>query len=111
MATTDNGGRFNLDGLEAKGYRLVVRKPAYQTETRDVTASEDADVRVELRRGEGIGLVVRDGVFGTPLRGVFVRVVDGAGTSVFFGSVSLDSEGRGEIPSLRPGQYEVRIGA
>ena len=111
MATTDNGGRFNLDGLEAKGYRLVVRKPAYQTETRDVTASEDADVRVELRRGEGIGLVVRDGAFGTPLRGVFVRVVDGAGTSVFFGSVSLDSEGRGEIPSLRPRQYEVRIGA
>ena len=111
MAMTDNGGRFNLDGLEAKGYRLVVRKPAYQTETRDVTASEDADVRIELRRGEGIGLVARDGAFGTPLRGVFVRVVDGAGTSVFLGSVSLDSEGRGEIPSLRPGQYEVRIGA
>lgn len=111
MAVTDSGGRFTLDGLDPKGYRLVVRKPAYQTETRDVTASEDADVRVELRRGEGIGLVARDGVFGTPLRGVFVRVVDGTGASVFIGSVSLDSEGRGEIPSLRAGQYEMRIGA
>ena len=111
MAMTDSGGRFNLDGLDPKAYRLVVRKPAYQTETRDVTASEDAEVRVELRRGEGIGLVARDGIFGTPLGGVFVRVVDSAGTSVFSGPVSLDSEGRGEIPSLRAGQYEMRIGA
>lgn len=111
MAVTDSGGRFSLDGLDPKAYRLVVRKPAYQTETRDVTPSEDAEVRVELRRGEGIGLVARDGIFGTPLRGVFVRVVDGVGTSVFSGSVSLDSEGRGEIPSLRSGQYEMRIGA
>ncbi len=110
MTMTDTSGRFHLDGLDPKAYRLVVHKPAYQTETRDVTAGED-EVRVELRRGEGIGLVVRDGILGTPLRGVFVRVVDGAGTSVFAGSVSLDSEGRGEIPSLRPGQYEVRIGA
>jgi hypothetical protein len=27
---------------------------------------------------------------------------------VFSGSVSLDSDGRGEVPSLRPGTYEVR---
>jgi large repetitive protein len=111
MTVTDSSGRFQLDGLDPKAYRLVVRKAAYQTETRDATAGDDAEVRVELRRGEGIGLVARDGIFGTPLRGVSVRVVDGAGASVFFGSVSLDSEGRGEIPSLRPGQYEVRIGA
>ena len=108
---TDSGGRFSLDGLDPKAYRLVVRKPAYQTETRDVTPSEDAEVRVELRRGEGIGLVARDGIFGTPLRGVFVRVVDGVGTSVFSGSVSLDSEGRGEIPSLRPGHTRCGRGA
>jgi len=83
----------------------------YQTETRDVTAAEEAQVRVELRRGEGIGIVARDGIFGTPLRGLIARVVDGAGTAVFNGGLSLDSEGRGEIPSLRPGQYELRVGA
>ena len=37
-----------------------------------------------------------------------MRVADGSGTAVFSGSVSLDSDGRGEVPSLRPGTYEVR---
>ncbi len=111
MALTDSAGRFVIDGLDPKLYRLVVRKSAYQTETRDVTAGEDVDVQVELRRGEGIGLVARDGIFGTPLRGLFARVMDGAGTTVFSGMLSLDSDGRGEIPSLRPGQYEMRFGA
>lgn len=109
-ATTDSSGRFSIEGLDPKPYRLVVQKAAYQAETRDVTVSEDAEVTVELRRGEGIGLVVHDGIFGTPLRGIFVRVLDPQGTSVFMGSVSLDSDGRGEIPSLRPGTYEVRAG-
>jgi protocatechuate 3,4-dioxygenase beta subunit len=109
-ATTDSSGRFSIEGLDPKPYRLVVQKAAYQIETRDVSAAEDADVMVELRRGEGIGLVVHDGIFGTPLRGLFVRVLDPQGTNVFMGSVSLDSDGRGEIPSLRPGTYEVRAG-
>ena len=111
MALTDSAGRFVLDGLDPKPYRLVVRKSAYQTETRDVTADEDASVVVELRRGEGIGIVATDGIFGTPLRGLFARVTDGAGTTVFGGMLSLDSDGHGEIPSLRPGQYEMRFGA
>ncbi len=111
MTLTDTAGRFTLDGLDAKSYHLVVRKSAYQTETRDVTATEDAEVQIELRRGEGIGVVARDGIFGTPLRGLMVQVTDGAGTTVFRGEVSLDSDGRGEIPSLRPGQYDMRIGA
>ncbi len=111
MALTDSAGRFVIDGLDPKPYRLVVQKSAYQTETRDVTASEDAEVQIEMRRGEGIGIVARDGTFGTPLRGLLVRVTDGAGTQVFGGAVSLDSDGRGETPSLRPGQYEMRIGA
>jgi hypothetical protein len=37
-----------------------------------------------------------------------VRVSDGSGAPVFAGSVSLDSDGRGEVPSLKPGTYEVR---
>lgn len=107
---TDSSGRFSLEGLDPKPYRLVVQKAPYQTETKDVTASEDAEVTVELKRGEGIGIVAHDGIFGTPLRGLFVRVRDLQGTNVFMGSVSLDSDGRGEIPSLRPGTYEVRAG-
>jgi hypothetical protein len=108
---SDSAGRFLLENLEPRSYRVSVTLPSYQTETRDLVASEESDVTIPLKRGEGVGLVVRDGVFATPLRGVFVRVVDGAGASVFAGGVSLDSDGRGEIPSLRPGRYEIRLGA
>jgi hypothetical protein len=58
-----------------------------------------------MRRGEGIALEARDGLFGTPLRGLFVRAADGSGNPVFSGSVVLDSEGRGEVPSLKAGVY------
>jgi 5-hydroxyisourate hydrolase-like protein (transthyretin family) len=108
-AATDSSGRFTFEDLEPRAYRLSFQKPAYQAETREFTAAESSDVRMELRRGEGIGLLARDGIFGTPLRGLMVRVVDAQGASVFTGSVPLDSDGRGEVPALRPGTYELRV--
>ncbi len=108
MATTDSSGRFGFEDLEPSRYRVSFQKAAYQVETRELTAAEDSDVRVELKRGEGIELEAKDGIFATPLRGLFVRVVDGAGNPAFSGSVSLDSDGRGEVPSLKPGVYDLR---
>jgi 5-hydroxyisourate hydrolase-like protein (transthyretin family) len=108
VASTDSSGRFAFEDLEPKPYRVSFQKPAYQVETRELAAEEESDVRVELRRGEGIALEARDGLFGTPLRGLFVRVADGSGQSVFSGSVALDGEGRGEVPSLKAGVYELR---
>jgi len=107
--TSDSAGRFALEDVEPRAYRLSFQKPAYETVTREVNAADDDEVRVEMRRGEGLGLVVRDGMFGTPLRGVMVRVVDGSGVAVFSGSVPLDSQGRGEVPSVKPGSYELRV--
>jgi protocatechuate 3,4-dioxygenase beta subunit len=108
MASTDSSGRFAFEDVEPKRYRVTFQKPAYQVETKELTAAEESDLRVELRRGEGIAIEAKDGIFATPLRGLFVRVADGSGSAVFSGSVSLDSDGRGEVPSLRPGTYEVR---
>ncbi len=108
VATTDSSGHFAFEDLEPKSYRVSFQKPAYQVETREIAAAEESDVRVEMRRGEGIALEARDGIFATPLRGLFVRAVDKSGQSAFAGSVSLDSDGRGEVPSLKPGVYEVR---
>jgi protocatechuate 3,4-dioxygenase beta subunit len=108
MASTDSSGRFAFEDLEPRRYRVSFQKPAYQVETRELTAAEESEVRVEMRRGEGIALEARDGIFATPLRGLFVRVLDGAGQTAFAGGVSLDSEGRGEVPSLKPGAYELR---
>jgi protocatechuate 3,4-dioxygenase beta subunit len=107
-ATTDSTGRFSFEDVEPREYRLSFQKPAYEAESRQVTAAEEIDVRVEMRRGEGIALVARDGLFGTPLRGLMVRVVDGSGGTAFTGSISLDSDGRGEVPALKAGTYELR---
>ena len=109
MASTDSSGRFAFEDLEPRPYRVTFQKAAYQAETRELTAAEESDERVELRRGEGIALEAHDGIFATPLRGLLVRVTDGTGAVVFAGSVVLDSEGRGEVPSLRPGTYELRV--
>jgi hypothetical protein len=38
-------------------------------------------------------------------------VLDAAGLAVFSGDVPLDSEGRGEVPSLKPGVYQLRADA
>ena len=108
MATTDSSGRFAFEDLEPKRYRVSFQKPAYQVETREITAAEESDLRVELRRGDGLAIEAHDGIFATPLRGLFVRAIDGSGQAAFAGSVSLDSDGRGEVPSLKPGVYEVR---
>ena len=109
VVSSDSSGRFAFEDIEPRAYRLTFQKPAYETETREVTADEDAEIRVEMKRGEGLGLVALDGVFGTPLRGLMVRVVDASGVAVFSGTVPLDSEGRGEVPSVRPGSYELRV--
>jgi protocatechuate 3,4-dioxygenase beta subunit len=108
MATTDSSGHFAFEDLEPRAYRVAFQKPAYQADTREIVASENADVRVELRRGDGIAVEARDGIFATPLRGLFVRVVDGSGSAAFAGSVPLDGDGRGEVPALKPGSYELR---
>ncbi len=107
-ASTDSSGRFLLEDVEPKSYHASFQKQGYQVETRDLSAAEDSDVRVELRRGDGLSLEARDGIFATPLHGLFVRVLDGTGQTVYSGDVPLDSDGRGEVPALKPGSYELR---
>jgi large repetitive protein len=109
VAATDSAGRFAFEDLEPKRYRVSFQKAAWQVETRELAATEEGgESRVEMRRGEGIALEARDGLFGTPLRGLFVRVVEGSGAVAFAGSVALDGEGRGEVPSLKAGTYALR---
>jgi len=109
--STDSAGRFLFEDLEPSAYRISVTKPAFQTELRQVNAGDEADLVVEMKRGEGIGIVARDGIYQVPLRSLFVGIADGQGANAFAGSVALDSDGQGEIPSLRPGSYQLRATA
>jgi hypothetical protein len=108
MATSDSNGRFALEDLEPRLYHVSFQKAAYQAETRELNAAEQSDVVIELRRGEGVGVVAKDGIYLTPLRALDVRVLDPQGLPVFTGAITLDSEGQGEIPALQPGTYQLR---
>jgi protocatechuate 3,4-dioxygenase beta subunit len=114
MSTTDSNGLFTFTDLDLQAYTLNARKADYQYDKRAVTAADDGsseNLSIELTRGEGIGIRVKDGVYGVPLRGVLARVFDGARSPVFTGTLSLDRNGVGEIPSLKPGRYSLIVDA
>lgn len=110
-ATSDSNGHFGLEDLDPTPTTVTVRKTGFQLETRQVTPAEGGgdDLVIELRRGSGVGIEARDAAFGVPLRAVQARAMDGAGAIVYQGFVSLDGDGRGEIPSLPPGTYTLAL--
>ena len=102
--------------------RTSCRRPTRSTRRRPTTSSTSAASRppttaatenlsIELARGQGIGIQVRDGIYGVPMRSVSARVLDGNQSAVFTGSIALDTSGVGEIPSLKPGSYALFVNA
>ncbi|GEM_PF-928054 len=114
MTTTDSNGHFQFADIVPQAYTLNSQKTDYQFDKRDLTAADDGtseNVSIELARGQGIGILVRDGIYGVPMRSVMARVLDGSQSTVFTGSIALDTGGAGEIPSLKPGSYAVFVNA
>lgn len=110
-ATTDNAGRFAVRPLEPRPYRLNVRHGGHRVELRELVADADSEVTLELERAEGLGVEALDGLLGTPLSQLWVRALAGSGAGAFSGGVPLDSGGRGSIPGLPSGSYELRAQA
>jgi hypothetical protein len=110
-ATTDSAGRFRLTGLETGPLSLTAQKKGYLVEKRIVSADVPEELVIELVRGDGLDVTGRDGLLGTPLGFLNLRVYDGAGAQLASSYVRLDSAGRGEIPSLKPGSYSVLASA
>lgn len=106
-ATTDSSGRFAFEDLDAVEYRVTARRSGYEAVTQIVKAAESGeDLRIELKRGSGLAVEARDAQMGFGLRSLYVRVTQGT-TDAFAGQVSLDGEGKGEIPGIPPGSYSV----
>ena len=106
-ATTDSSGRFAFEDLDAVEYRVTARRSGYEAVTQTVMAAESGeDLRIELKRGSGLAVEARDAQMGFGLRSLYVRVTQGT-TDAFAGQVSLDGEGKGEIPGIPPGSYSV----
>ncbi len=114
MATTDSNGHFQFTDILPQAYTLNSQKTDYQFDKRDLTAADDGsteNLSIELVHGQGIGIQVRDGLYGVPMRSVLARVLDGNKSAVFTGTIALDTSGVGEIPSLQPGGYALYVNA
>ena len=106
-AMTDSTGQFQLSGLDAGPLSLTAQKKSYLVDTRTVSADAADDLVIEMTRGDGLDVTGQDGILGTSLGSFSSQVFDGTGTKLATSYVSLDSSGRGEIPSLKPGSYSI----
>ncbi len=114
MAQTDSTGRFQFASVAPQAYTMNTSKTDYQFDNRPVTAADDGsseNLTIELARGQGIEIQARDGIVGVPMSGVTVRVLNGSRAVVFGGAIALDSNGIGEITSLKPGGYSLYVSA
>ena len=112
-ATTDSNGAFLITDLDPVSYTVNIQLQDYVFSKQSITAAEQGTdaLTLQMSRGQGIGVIGRDGVFGVPLHGLMARVLDGNHAPVFTGSITLDGNGLGEIPSLPPGNYTLMASA
>lgn len=111
-ARTDSRGFYLIDDVDAGSYQITARKESYQLKTQPVSiAGSTVEVNISLARGAGLAIRAVDGSTGLPLRGLIVLAYASSGAVAFSGALALDAEGRGEIPSLTPGQYSLSLGS
>ena len=111
-ASTDSNGEFSLETLSPASFNVTARRSGYLFDPKSVTlsGSDTQDVTLQGKRSEGIGVQASDGLLGVPLRSLQARVRS-APSNVFVGGISLDGNGRGEIPSVPAGTYTVILDA
>src|SRR5262249_33205678 len=107
---TDSNGHYFLDDVDSGAYKLTARKAGYQMTSQSVTVgAESTESSFSMQRGQGLTIHAADGLTGLPLKGLTALAYGAGGAVVCAGTVSLDSTGRGEIPSLAPGVYALYI--
>ncbi|MGH9398802.1 MAG: carboxypeptidase regulatory-like domain-containing protein [Thermoanaerobaculia bacterium] len=108
--TTDAEGSYSIEGFDAGSVTVIVRKDGYQWKSSTVAVvSEPVELSFALARTAGLPVRALDGLTGLPLRSIWVFAYAENGLAAFTGGVSLDLEGRGEIPSLGPGRYTLQL--
>jgi 5-hydroxyisourate hydrolase-like protein (transthyretin family) len=108
--TTDSTGAYTLSGFDPGNYQVSARKDGYQLKTQSATVGADpATLDFALDAGSGLTIQASDGLSGMPLGGIMALAFGAGGAVAYQGTVSLDSAGNGQIPSLPPGRYAVYL--
>jgi protocatechuate 3,4-dioxygenase beta subunit len=107
---TDSTGRFVLENVPPGPRRLTASLKGWVSDPKTVDAADAGEIVIEMRRGEGLEVRARDGLTGTPLTRVYIRLVDGAGRTAATSVLTLDGQGSGEAPAVPEGVYSVLLG-
>lgn len=107
---TDAQGRFLLEGIKAGDHQLIAYRPNFRIHAETVPIpSSTQELTVFLTPAEGIEIRVRDGISGLGLRTVSVNVI--SGPVRLSTEVALDDTGRGTLPQLPTGRYNMLVSA
>lgn len=112
VAVTDTLGRFSIEGIEPGNYQVVAHKPGFRVSMETVSVRDSPLVQeliLSLTRAEGIEIRVRDGISGLGLWTVSVNVFSGPVRLSM--DVALDEAGKGRLPQLPSGRYDLVISA
>ncbi len=109
-ATADSNGFYSIPDMDPGSYQVTARKSGYQLKTLPATLdSQPVEVDFTLDPGAGLPIQISDGLTGIPLGGVSALAFGTDGSVAYQGTVTLDANGKGEIPSLLPGRYAVYV--
>ncbi len=103
VATSDDGGRFRLEGLASGTYNINAAHEAFAPGLLGNVAAGSSQVEVRLRVGFSMSGVVRAPT-GDPMAGVAVRT---GGFGVFNEETTTDAEGRYSFSRMAPRSLHV----
>lgn len=119
--STDEAGRFRMDGIDAGAYDLTARLDGVgiaKLENLSIEPSKERDVGdLKLEKGLSLAGIVTD-KSGTPVSGASVTLQNPEGDNPFGGrwresiaTVSTDKDGRFELVALSEGEFRIRVDA
>ncbi len=109
---SDNSGQFSFSSIPAGQYSLVARHSDHGYSSVDIQIDEGqvkTDARIQLESSftlEGRSLFAHLNPPGAA-RPLFVRLIDESGKVAFNDRVSVEDDGKFQISSLVPGQYQL----
>jgi Carboxypeptidase regulatory-like domain/PDZ domain len=113
-ASTDDEGRFVLEGLDGASYDLVASHPGFAPERAGGVAPGAAELTLRLTAGARLRGSVRDQASGAPVAAFTVVVARRIGPLHHQQSAQVsafDAQGHYEVEGLSPGEYAVTVAA